>query len=245
MIHRQKSVDYLKMPFCSTALFVLVASLCALAVDGSIPSPSEFQEMALQTLVRHLSEDQMRGSEHSSFTSIFDKCCDSSTTDCGSSTMEPTVTTNTTMQPTYSALECSCNCDGWKLDFNSSDIFCSYQSFTEAVTACYSSDATDDCQTYCSRSETAGFFETYDCLWSLDHALYWSSGVCSDSLDSTNSEGCKYVNSGSVFYDNDTIQSYWCDIIEVDAGFPTTSALLPLVYVANAFLAVFAMARLH
>mmetsp|Transcript_50067 Transcript_50067/g.86117 ORF Transcript_50067/g.86117 Transcript_50067/m.86117 type:complete len:224 (+) Transcript_50067:27-698(+) len=214
-------------------IFYLVASLGALAVDGSILSPSEFQEVALQTLARHAtSEKQMRdfASTHSSFTSIFAAC------DNSSSTMQPT---------TYSALECACGCGGWKMDFSSSSTFCSYQSFTEAVTACYSSDATDDCQTYCSRSETAGFFETYDCLWSLDHALYWSSGVCSDSLDSTNSEGCKYVNSGSVFYDNDTIQSYWCDIIEVDAGFPTTSALLPLVYVANAFLAVFAMARLH
>jgi len=213
-------------------IFYLVASLGALAVDGSILSPSEFQEVALQTLARHAtSEKQMRdfASTHSSFTSIFAAC------DNSSSTMQPT---------TYSALECACGCGGWTMDFSSSSTFCSYQSFTEAMTACFSSDAVDDCETYCSGSETVGFFEVYDCLWALDHALYWASDVCSDtdSLDSSTDSGCEYVETGNIFFDNDTTLEYRCDgLTTYSAAFPsiTVSSLPLIVSIANAALILF------
>eukprot|EP00639_Heterosigma_akashiwo_P005468 CAMPEP_0194587122 /NCGR_PEP_ID=MMETSP0292-20121207/18936_1 /TAXON_ID=39354 /ORGANISM="Heterosigma akashiwo, Strain CCMP2393" /LENGTH=223 /DNA_ID=CAMNT_0039443253 /DNA_START=88 /DNA_END=759 /DNA_ORIENTATION=+ len=217
-------------------LFIFLVGLCALTVHGRVapPSPSEFKEIAQNTLARHVSEHQMRNLDttHDSYSTLFEECGLG-----GSSSSAPTTT------PSYSAEElytCVCNCDAWSLDFNATSLFCTYQTLTEATTACYSSDAVTTCEDECS---DAGAFESFDCTWAVLHALLSAFGMCSsiDSLDSEDDSGCAYVASGNIYFSDDSTMDTVCEDYETtDSAFPTSPVSLLSVFVVSA-LAVFGL----
>jgi len=218
---------------------IFLVGLCALTVHGRVapPSPSEFKEIAQNTLARHVSEHQMRNldTDHDSYTSLFDEC--GLLGGSSSSSAAPTTT------PSYSAeglYGCTCNCDAWSMNFNVSSLFCNYQTLTEATTACYSSDAVTTCEDNCS---DIGYFEAFDCMWAVMHVLYSAFGLCSssDSLDSSDDSGCAEVASGSMFFSSDSTMDTVCEDYETtDSAFPTSPVSLLSVFVVSA-LAVFGL----
>eukprot|EP00639_Heterosigma_akashiwo_P016722 CAMPEP_0206397196 /NCGR_PEP_ID=MMETSP0294-20121207/23291_1 /ASSEMBLY_ACC=CAM_ASM_000327 /TAXON_ID=39354 /ORGANISM="Heterosigma akashiwo, Strain CCMP2393" /LENGTH=260 /DNA_ID=CAMNT_0053852181 /DNA_START=56 /DNA_END=838 /DNA_ORIENTATION=- len=195
----------------SSNLFFSLAGLFALTVQGRVEPPSlfEFKEIALNTLARHASEHQMRDLDttHSSYSSLFDEC---GIVGGSSSSSTGAPSTSTPTWSTEEIYDCACNCDAWSLDFNASSLFCSYQTLTEATTACYSSDAVTTCESNCSG---IGFFLAFDCTWAVLHALFYAFGACSssDSLDSTDDSGCVELNSGSMFFSGDSTMDLLCD----------------------------------
>mmetsp|Transcript_21297 Transcript_21297/g.39876 ORF Transcript_21297/g.39876 Transcript_21297/m.39876 type:complete len:230 (+) Transcript_21297:80-769(+) len=225
----------------SSNLFFSLAGLFALTVQGRVEPPSlfEFKEIALNTLARHASEHQMRDLDttHSSYSSLFDEC---GIVGGSSSSSTGAPSTSTPTWSTEEIYDCACNCDAWSLDFNASSLFCSYQTLTEATTACYSSDAVTTCEDNCS---DIGYFEAFDCMWAVMHVLYSAFGLCSssDSLDSSDDSGCAEVASGSMFFSSDSTMDTVCEDYETtDSAFPTSPVSLLSVFVVSA-LAVFGL----
>eukprot|EP00639_Heterosigma_akashiwo_P018474 CAMPEP_0206396844 /NCGR_PEP_ID=MMETSP0294-20121207/23050_1 /ASSEMBLY_ACC=CAM_ASM_000327 /TAXON_ID=39354 /ORGANISM="Heterosigma akashiwo, Strain CCMP2393" /LENGTH=220 /DNA_ID=CAMNT_0053851699 /DNA_START=63 /DNA_END=725 /DNA_ORIENTATION=+ len=216
-----------------THLFFFLVGLCALTVHGRVapPSLSELKGIAQNTLARHANEHQMREleSSHTSYSSLFEEC------GIGGNS------SSSTASPSYSAEEyygCACNCDAFTFDINSTSIFCSYQTLTEATTACYSSDTVTTCEDECSE---VGWFESFDCTWAIYHTMLYAYGVCSssDSLDSADDSGCVYQASGTFFFDDDTSMDTACEDY-IDSAFPTSPVSLLSVFVVSA-LAVFGL----
>mmetsp|Transcript_12402 Transcript_12402/g.19540 ORF Transcript_12402/g.19540 Transcript_12402/m.19540 type:complete len:212 (-) Transcript_12402:154-789(-) len=154
----------------------------------------------------------------------------------------------TTDFSTYEEYDCFCDCDGWKLDFSDWNTqICAYESFSDAVTACFGSDTLDDCEDACSTGNGDAYWTYYDCFWSAQHKYLYSWGLCNDTLtDSwiigpsheTDSSGCVFYDTGSDD-ENYFLSDDACDLL-AGAAPSAGRKLFAAMVVANGLLVVVA-----
>lgn len=200
-------------------LFLVLGSLFSALqlVDGNgrriMLSPNEMKRRLMKAFTEHhLGDDMDRAARELATTHDgYDTVCeDFGYTDLDGIDMFDTLNFTTDSSSSVQ-WECFCDCDGWKLDFgNWTNMACAYESFTEAITACYGSDALEDCEDACSTVNGDGIWGYYDCFWSLYHKTLYAYGWCNDtlttnswwtfgpsSMDTTDSSGCFYYATGS------------------------------------------------
>ncbi|CAM9195302.1 unnamed protein product [Heterosigma akashiwo] len=253
--------------FASTklALLLVLGSLFSalFLVDGHrrrIMSPDQMKQSMLEAIAEHFGGDMDRASRELAAThDEYDTVCEDFGYGLANMTSAYSGTLTYTDYTTDNLFDCLCNCEGFDLDFSYrtsrpdiSTMYCAYQSFSEAITTCYSSDALEDCEDACSSGDGSSILDAYDCMWSYQHKrLTGFFGWCNDSytsdswwldgpssLDTTDSSSCIYYEDNS--YDDTGNYFVTEDYCEWYSGAAPTAGrmLIAAMVVANGLLMV-------
>jgi len=234
-------------------VFLVLVSLfsAALFVNGHggrlMVTPTELHQLGLQALAERLGGGDMDravralGTSHSSYSTICDSWGDSGVT---SPTLDITVGTSDD-----DLLDCMCNCDGWGLEISSdttSNLFCPYQSFSEAILECYGSDALEDCEDACDSGNGEALWSYYDCLWASFHSAYTTLGMCTNATYASSvddSSECTYYDDDGVGWTQGSEYASFTEACEdLNGAAPSAGRkLIAAMVVANGLLVVAAL----